>query len=48
MPFGAIGESDMNYGRRKTDVGTAIKIIVILLIIVVFMPEIIGVLEGLK
>ena len=48
MPFGAIGEIDVNYGRRKTDVSTAIKIIAILLIIVVFMPEIIGVLEDLK
>ena len=38
----------MNYGRRKTDVSTAIKIIAILLIIAVFMPEIIGVLEDLK
>ena len=38
----------MNYGRRKTDVSTAIKIIAISLIVMVFMPEIIGVLEDLK
>ena len=42
------GRVIMNYGRRKSDVGNAIKIIAILLIIVVFMPEIIGVLEDLK
>ena len=38
----------MKYLRRKTDISNAIKIIVILLMIAVFMPEIIGVLEDLK
>ena len=38
----------MNFGRRKSDVSNAIKIIAILLIIAVFMPEFISVLEDLK
>jgi hypothetical protein len=38
----------MNFGRKKSGASNAIKIIVILLIIVVFMPGFIIVLEGLK